>query len=102
MAITPLRHPLNRRWCAVSSAMATGCLHGAVDQRRDTVAVFASISTTSLVSTRLAYSLPSPAEAPYSGLPPRGTFVIRVPLGSITVDECASPFNVKTRFDGPS
>ena len=60
-------------------AMATGCLHGAVDQRRDTVAVFASISTTSLVSVRFAYTLPSPAEAPYSGLPPSGMFVISVP-----------------------
>ena len=28
-------------------AMATGCLHGSVDQRRDTVSFFASISTTS-------------------------------------------------------
>ena len=53
-------------------AMATGCLHGAVDQRRATVAVLASISTTSLVSVRFAYTLPSPAEAPYSGLPPSG------------------------------
>ena len=84
-------------------AMATGCLHGAVDQRRATVAVFASISTTSLVSVRFAYTLPSPAETPYSGLPPRGMFVISVPArGSITVEECASPLNVKTRFDGLS
>src|SRR5438105_7680388 len=83
--------------------MATGCLHGAVAQRLVTVAVFASISTTSLVSVRLAYTLPSPADAPYSGLPPRGMLVIRVPaLGSITVEECASPFNVKTRLDAPS
>src|SRR6266404_2562083 len=98
--MTPLRHPLNSRWWAVSRAMETGCLHGAVDQRRATVAVFASISTTSLVSVRFAYTLPSPAEAPYSGLPPRGIFVIRDPArGSITVEECASLFNVKTRFD---
>src|ERR1700692_3303351 len=81
--------------------METGCLHGAVDHRRATVAVFASISTTSLVSVRFAYTLPSPAEAPYSGFPPSGIFVIRVPAwASITVEECASPFNVKTRFDG--
>lgn len=84
-------------------AMATGCLHGEVGQRRATVAVFASISTTSLVSVRLAYTLPSPAEAPYSGLPPSGMFVISVPSrGSITVEECASPFNVKTRSDALS
>src|ERR1039457_7137555 len=101
--MTPLRHPLKRRWWAVSMAMATGCLHGAVDQRRATLADLASISTTSLVSVRLAYTLPSPAEAPYSGLPPRGMLVVRVPArGSITVEEWASPFNVKTRFDAPS
>src|SRR5260370_192426 len=82
---------------------ATGWLHGAVDQRRATVVVLASISTTSLVSVRFAYTLPSPAEAPYSGLPPSGMFVIRVPArGSITVEECASPFSVKMRFDGLS
>src|ERR1700674_20884 len=79
--------------------MGTGCLHGAGDQRRATVAVFASISTTSLVSVIFAYTLPSPAEAPYSGLAPSGMFVIRVPArGSITVEECASPLSVKTRF----
>ena len=84
-------------------AMETGCLHGAVDQRRATVAVFASISTTSLVSVRFAYTLPSPAEAPYSGLPPSGMLVISVPArGSITVEECASPFKVKTRFEALS
>ena len=84
-------------------AIATGCLHGAVDQRRATVAVFASISTTSLVSVRFAYTLPSPADAPYSGLPPSGMFVISFPCcGSITVEECASPLNVKTRFDAAS
>ncbi len=84
-------------------AMETGCLHGAVGQRRETVAVFASISTTSLVSVRFAYTLPSPADAPYSGLPPSGMLAINVPArGSITVEECASPFNVKTRFDALS
>src|SRR5882672_10421023 len=89
MAITPLRHPLNSRWWPVSMAMATGCLHGAVDQRRATVAALASISTTSFVSVRFAYTLPSPADAPYSGLPPSGMFAISVPArGSITVDEC--------------
>src|SRR5664279_4437102 len=99
----PLRHPLNSRWWAVSRAMETGCLHGAVDQRRDTVAVVAAISTTSLVSVRFPYTLPSPADAPYSGLPPSGIFVIRVPaFGSITVEECASPLNVNTRFDALS
>src|SRR6185369_228349 len=81
----------------------TGCLQGAVDHRRDTVAALASISTTSLVSVRLAYTLPSPADTPYSGFPPRGTLVISFPsLGSITVDECASPFKVKTRFEDGS
>src|ERR1017187_3316582 len=101
--MTPLRHPLNRRWRAVSIAMATGCLHGAVDQRRATLAVLASISTTSAVSVRLAYTLPSPAETPYSGLPPSGILVIGVPArGSITVDEWASPFRVKMRFDALS
>ena len=39
----------------------------------------ASISTTSLVSVRFAYTLPSPADTPYSGLPPSGMFVISVP-----------------------
>jgi len=63
--MTPLRHPLNKRWCAVSIAIATGCLHGAVDHRRRTVAAFASISTTSFVSVRFAYTFPSPADAPY-------------------------------------
>src|ERR1039457_4995782 len=42
-----------------------------VDQSRATVAVFASISTTSLVSVRFAHTLPSPADAPYSS-PPAG------------------------------
>src|ERR1700733_4073185 len=103
MAITPLRHPLNRRWWAVSIAIATGCLHGLVDHRWATFADFASISTISLVSVRLAYTLPSPAEAPYSGFPPSGMLVIRVPArGSITVEECASPFRVKTRSDALS
>src|SRR5258706_544641 len=79
-------------------AMATGCLHGAVDQRLATAAVLASISTTSLVSVRFAYTLPSPAEPPYSDLPPSGIFVIRVPAsGSITVEECASPLSVKCK-----
>jgi len=45
--MTPLRQPLNSRWWPVSIAIATGCLHGAVDQRRRTVAFLASISTTS-------------------------------------------------------
>src|ERR1700675_5023808 len=77
-------------------AIETGCLHGAVGQRRATAAVFASISTTSLVSVRFAYTLPSLADAPYSGLPPSGTFVISVPAsGSITVEECASPLKRK-------
>jgi hypothetical protein len=57
-------------------------------QRRATVAVLASISTTSLVSVRFAYTLPSPAEAPHSCLPPSGMFVIRVPAcASIAVEE---------------
>src|ERR1022692_4506622 len=74
-----------------------------VDQSRATVAAFASISTTSLVSVRFAYTLPSPVDAPYSGLPPSGMFVISVPArGSTTVEECASPLNVKTRFDALS
>ena len=90
-------------WPISCAAVETGSSHGAVDHRRDTVAVFASISTTSLVSVRFAYTLPSPAEAPYSGLPPRGMFVISLPAcGSITVEECASPLNVKTRFDALS
>jgi len=38
-------------------AIDTGCLHGAVGQRRETVAVLASISTTSLMSVRFAYHL---------------------------------------------
>src|SRR5271165_957635 len=81
-------------------AIETGCLHGAAGQRRVTVADFASISTTSLVSVRFAYTLPSRAETPYSGFPPRAMFAIGDPArGSITVEECASPFNVKTRFD---
>ena len=68
-----------------------GRLHAAVGQRRLTVAVFASISTTSLVSVMFAYTLPSPAETPYSGLPPSGRLVITFPpRGSITVEECAS------------
>src|SRR5580658_9375176 len=84
-------------------AIDTGCLHGLVDQRRVTFAALASISTTSLVSVRLAYTLPSPAEAPYSGLPPSGMLVIKAPAtGSITVEECASPFRVNTRFDAGS
>src|ERR1017187_9714312 len=99
----PLRHLLKSRWWAVSRAMETGCLHGAVDQRRDTVAVLASISTTSLVSVRFPYTLPSPADAPYSGLPPSGIFVMSVPArGSITVEECASPLKVKTRLEALS
>ena len=64
-------------------AMETGCLHGAVDQRRETVAVFASISTTSLMSVRFAYTLPSPADAPYSGLPPSGMLVISFPAARV-------------------
>src|SRR5580704_4863867 len=100
--MTPLRHPLNKRWCAVSIAMDTGCLQGSVDQRRVTVADLASISTTWLTSVRFAYTLPSPAETPYSGLPPSGMLVISFPAGSMTVEECASPLRVKTRFDGLS
>src|SRR5580698_68116 len=84
-------------------AIETGCLHGLVDQCRVTFAALASISTTSLVSVRLAYTLPSPADAPYSGLPPSGILVINVPAAeSITVEECASPFRVNTRFDAGS
>ena len=80
----------------------SGAIAAALD-RRATLAAFASISTTSLVSVRFAYTLPSPAEAPYSGLPPSEMFVTSVPArGSITVEECASPFSVKTRFDAPS
>src|SRR5882757_9769851 len=83
--------------------METGFLHGDVDQRRATVADVASISATSAISVRFAYTLPSPAEAPYSGLPPNGMLVITVPArGSITVEEWASPLSVKTRFDGLS
>jgi hypothetical protein len=53
-AMTPLRHPLKSRPRARSIAIDTGCLQGAVDQRRVTFSVFASISTTSLTSVRLA------------------------------------------------
>ena len=68
-----------------------------------TVAFAASISTTSLVSVRFAYTLPSPADAPYSGFAPSSMFVIALPArGSITVDECASPLNVNTRSDARS
>ena len=98
-----LRHPLNSRWCTVSMAMETGSLHGAVDQRRNTVALFASTSTTSAVSVRFTYTLPSPADTRYSALPPSGMFVITFPArGSIAVNECASPLDVKTRFDALS
>src|SRR5438132_5528221 len=98
-----LRHPLNSRWCVVSMAIETGSLHGAVDQRRDTVAVFASTSTASAVSVRFTYTLPSPADTRYSALPPSGIWVVTFPAaGSIAVNECASPFDVKTRFDGSS
>src|SRR5579871_7073969 len=97
--MTPLRQPLNNRRCAVSMVIDTGCLHPVVGQRRVTTVVLASISTTSLVSVRLAYTLPSPADAPYSGLPPSGMFVISLPAGSMTVDECASTLRVKTLFD---
>src|ERR1035441_467011 len=95
----PLRHPLNSRWWAVSRAMETGCLHGAVDQRRVTVAILAGSSPAWVVSVGFLNPLPSPAAAPYSGLPPRGMLVINFPAGSITVEECASPLNVNTRFD---
>ena len=48
-------------------------------------------------------TLPSPADAPYSGLPPSGMFVTSFPdAASITVDECASPLSENTRFDGAS
>src|SRR5437588_3162205 len=98
-----LRHPLNNRWCAVSIAIETGSLHGAVNHRRDTVVVFASTSTTSAVSVRFTYTLPSPADTRYSALPPSGIGAITFPAaGSIAVKECASPFDVKTRFDGSS
>src|SRR4029453_19417413 len=101
--MSPLRQPLNSRWLDVSMAIATGCLQGAVDQRRAPVPALASISTPSLVSVRLAYTFPSPADAPYSGFPPSGMFVITVPApGSMTVEECASPLNEKTRFDAGS
>ena len=35
------------------------------------------------MSVRFAYTLPSPAEAPYSGLPPSGMFVISVPASRV-------------------
>jgi hypothetical protein len=54
IAITPLRQPLNSRWCSLSIAIETGCRQGAVDQRRTAFAFLASISTTSLVSVRFA------------------------------------------------
>src|SRR5438046_8919409 len=96
-----LRQPLNSRWWAVSMAMETGSLHGAVDQRRDTVAVFASTSTTSAVSVRFTYTLPSPADTRYSALPPRGLCAITFPAaGSMAVNEGASPFAVQTRLAG--
>src|SRR3954466_15940002 len=99
-ARTPLRQPLNRRRWATSMAIDTGLRQGAVDQRRPAAALFASISTTSLTSVRLAYTFPSPADTPYSGFPPSATFVMSVPLaGSMTVDECASPLKVNTRFE---
>src|SRR2546427_12963219 len=84
-------------------AIETGWRHGDVGQRRVTVAVLASISMISFVSTRFAYTWPSSADAPYSGLPPSGIVATRVPAnGSMTVDEWASPLNVKTRFDAGS
>src|SRR5204863_9403 len=72
MAATPLRQPLNSRPCATSIAIATGCWHGAVDQRRAALSVFESIATTSLTSVRFTYTLPFPAATPDSGFPPRG------------------------------
>ena len=85
----------------MSIAIATGCLQGEVDQRRATVAVFVSISTTSLVSVRSTLS--------HRRLKRRIPVCRRVQCcdhsprrGSITVEECAPPFNVKTRFDALS
>jgi hypothetical protein len=56
----------------------------------------ASISTTWLESSIFANSLPSPAETPNSGLPPRGIVPMFLPLvASMTLDDPASPLNVK-------
>src|SRR4051812_36284407 len=98
-----LRQPLNSRWFLVSMAIDTGSVHGAVDQRRATVPAFASTSTTSALSVRFTYTLPSPADTRYSALPPSGIWAMTLPaLGSIAVNEWASPFDVNTRFDAPS
>src|SRR5712671_1892361 len=98
-----LRHPLNSRWFFVSMAIETGSVHGAVEQRRDTVPAFASTSTTSALSVRFTYTLPSPADTRYSALPPSGICVSTFPAReSIAVNEWASPLDVKTRFDGRS
>ena len=82
---------------------ATGCLHGAVDQRRTTASFFASISTTSLLSVMFAYYHPVAGRRAILGLVAERDVRDDLPArGSTTVDECASPFNENTRSDAGS
>ena len=80
--------------------MATGCLQGAVDHRRATWRSAVDLDHLALGGD--SYTLPSPADAPYSGFPPSGMFVTSVPSRGRDTDECASPFNVKHRFEALS
>lgn len=79
-----------RSW-AVPMATATGCLHGPVDHRRTTVAVFPSISITSLVSVRFAYTFPSP-------IPPAPCTTTHSPPRTAA---CLSPHETRPYSDTP-
>ncbi len=76
-------------------ASPVGEVQGAIGHSRTTFSAFASISTMSALSSRFAYSIPSPADTANSGLPPSGIVPTTLPAaGSMTEEVPASPFIV--------
>ena len=69
-----------------------------MEVRRVTAGLAASISTTSLLSSRLLYSLPAPSAWQNSGLPPSGNVATTSPVLALRTEESLDrPLKVNTR-----
>src|SRR6185437_3247390 len=96
IAMTLVRHPLNRMWCARSIASPVAPLQEPSGHFRVTLSVFASISATSPSSSRFTETLPAPSDTPNSGPAPKSIVPTFLPdRPSITDDDFESPLNVK-------
>ena len=89
--------------CFRSMASPDGSEQGASDDRRVTVSLFESISTSSLVSSIFTNTRPFSSATANSGRPASATVPATIPVfASIAVASLLDPLNAKTRFEAGS